>query len=152
MTTRTRTIKDLVDEMYEAFKQARRADDESYWRLRNGSPEWISDIIYAALGDRWADDWRYEFIVSALCLWHDSECASEEEMRELINEIEPDVYTSALTRWLASDNTRAGYCDDFAQECGFTTTVDLLTGGQREERQETTDLLLEALAAQARRA
>ena len=69
--------------------------------------EELKDLIHKAHGENLPDDYIYEYISDALDLI--SECSDEEEIEERIGEIEGDVYTSDLTKWLASHNGRVDY-------------------------------------------
>ena len=60
--------------------------------------------------------------------------------------LEPDIYTSDLTGWLHSLNSRVYYLGEVMQECGpFRDGFQLLAAAQLHEKQETFQQVLEAL-------
>lgn len=138
------TIKDLASQFSQAFVGAERTNGDKFRKLRDGSPQWMRDVCLAAHGDMMPDDWRYEFIEAAADAI--AECESDDPS-EAIDTIEVDIYTSDLTRWLASRTDRYGYCDEFMEEFGgdFKDTVSLIAGGQEWERREVFNLVLDAL-------
>lgn len=152
--SRTDSIRGLAGMMAGAFETARRetGEDESepYVRLREGSPEWMSDVVRAAHddGEMLPDDWRYSTIRSAV------ECIAEsddpEDAAHEWADAEVDVYTSARFAWLASNLRRAGYVDQ-AQDEGITEgserIVSLIGLGQYNEAREIYSQVLEALGA-----
>lgn len=60
------TVQQLAAEAYGCFETAERQDGETFWRLKDGSPEWVTDLVLNAHGDFLPDDWRYACIGAAL--------------------------------------------------------------------------------------
>ena len=115
----TRTVQELAQELAEAFEGATRTDGAKYRRLKDGSPEWMSDVIREAHGDMLPDDWRYECIEDAAVAIADADGADELDELEFEFSDNVDVYSSDLIAWLGSHGHRQGYCDDAVDELGY---------------------------------
>lgn len=135
---------DIATEAAQWMERATRDDGTEYRRFKDGHPEWLQDLAYAAHdnGDIWADDWRYEFIEEALDALTDADPDADPE--EVLYEIEPDTYTSSLTRWLDSRNSRVYYLTEVLEEFGSEGMdgFQLLALAQRQEKQETASQVL----------
>lgn len=144
MTTKTNpTLESLAAEACAYFTKGDRIGDtgELIRILKDGTPDWVLKLVHAAHGDMLPDDWRYSWIEDAL-----SAVESEGEDATL----EPDIYTSNLTRWLHSRADRHAYCDE-AVESGLLPAdagmIARLQGGQAVEQVEVMGSVLESLAA-----
>jgi len=127
------------------FEKANRTNGVEFWKVKDGAPQWVTDLCFSAHseGAMLPDDWRYVFIVEALV-------ALEEEI-----ELEPDIYTSELCAWLASNVNRVGYVDDARDEWGgdLKSIFDELQLGQLTEKRDVFDQVtafLEALIEEGR--
>lgn len=134
----------LATEAASWMERATRDDGTVYRRFKDGRPEWLQDLAYAAHdnGGIWADDWRYEFIEEALDALADADPDADPE--EVLYEIEPDILTSELTRWLDSRNSRVHYLSEVLEEYG-SEGMDgfrLLALAQGREKQETASQVL----------
>lgn len=142
-TTKPRTILSLAKELVDAFEQKgpRTGDKEKYWSLKEGSPEWMRDVIREAHdhGDILPDDWRYAFVQDAASCLAETE-GDEEEARERLQEY---VYTSDITAWLGSSVMRPGYCDEWLKDA--EDTVRALMAGMHSEQEEVLAQLTQAL-------
>ena len=141
----------LATEAASWMERATRDDGTEYRRFRDGHPDWLQDLAYAAHdnGDIWTDDWRYEFIEEALDALADADPDADPD--EVIAEIEPDIYTSDLTRWLDSRNSRVHYLSEVLEEYG-SEGMDgfrLLALAQGREKQETARRVLDFLTERA---
>lgn len=118
------------------FHQHQRSENDTIWTLKDGRPQWVQDMAFAAhdSGDMLPDDWRYEFIVDALDALEENEDPDDIAL-------EADIHTSDLCRWLGSRADRTGYCDEAMEEFGgdFKDTVSLLQLGQWHEKREVLD-------------
>jgi len=133
----------LATEAASWMERATRDDGTEYRRFRDGHPEWLQDLAYAAHdnGGIWADDWRYEFIEAALDALADADPDADPE--EVLYEIEPDILTSELTRWLDSRNSRVFYLTEVLEEFGGDLDgFQLLSMAQAQEKQETASQVL----------
>jgi hypothetical protein len=125
-TSKTARVKVLAAEVAEALEMRRRDPDDAsteYLILRDGAPEWMTDLAIAAHDDgsefgMMSDDLRYEFIQAAC-----EALAESDDPDEVC--LEPSVYTSDLTRWLGSRADRFGYCDQTLEESGIESLSDL---------------------------
>lgn len=114
----TMTIQTLAGEARKQFEQrTRTTTGETYWAHgeadRYPNEDWVQDMIRAAHGDYMPDDQRYSMIVDALDAIADNVFGFDLEFS-----VEPPTYTSDLTAWLNSSNSRVGYLTDALQEWG----------------------------------
>jgi hypothetical protein len=135
------TLETLAKEAGSYFTNGERIGDTgSLIRiLKDGTPEWVRELVQAAHGGMGPDDFRYDWIEDALsAVENEGEDAS----------LEADTYTSDLTRWLHSRADRYAYCDE-AVESGLVTPdagmIAQLQGGQAVEQAEIVSLVLDAL-------
>jgi len=140
----TITVQSLAAEMSRAFEGAvRPTSGEAFRNLRTDAPGWMSTVCRKAHdgGEMLPDDHRYEFIeqaVDALAEHGDSDAARER--------LEPDYYTSDLTGWLHSRNSRVYYLGDAVREFGtFRDGFQLLAAAQMLEKEEAFQQVLNAL-------
>ncbi len=145
-------LESLAGEAYGWFETAHRGDDpeQPYTRLRDGAPEWLSDLVREAHAGMLPDDWKYRCISSAL------ECIAEsddpEDAAHEWADGECDVYTSDRLAWLSSNLRRPNYCDDAVGEMsidyGQEGIVGLIACGQYQEAREVFASVLSSLEAQ----
>lgn len=147
------TVVELAEEMSRAFVGATRSDGSEFRKLRDGAPEWMTDVIHAGHADgtqggMLPDDHRYA-MVEAVCdaIAELSEDAGEDEIRAAVDEIEAPIYTHELTGWLHSRADRSGYCDEAESEFGRAEDMNQrLTLGYLQELRECGQAVLNALA------
>ena len=151
MSTMTNTeLQQLAGEAYDCFETVTKDNGEEFVRVKDGSPEWVTQLVYKAHGEFLPDEWRYRTIQNALAFIHDNEDA--EDMSSEFADSEVDVYNAARFAWLASHIQRQFYVDEaiselgWDQESGIAGAIGL---GQYEEAGEVFALVLEALEAQA---
>lgn len=142
------TIQTLAAELGLAFEARERQDGSTFRALKEGSPEWMTDCIHAAHGDRMPDDFIYaavERVADAI-----GECEEGMDLDDAAHEAVDgmvDVYTTALCDWLASSVTRLGYCDEAMESRGQPgSTVELIQWGQYDEYREIWDAVVRFLA------
>jgi hypothetical protein len=139
----TPSIQSLAEEMSHAFEGATLPNGETFRKLKEGSPDWMIAVCRKAHDDAQLlpDDWRYAFIeraVDALAACEDSE--------EARTRLEPDIYTSELTDWLHSRNSRVDYLGEALAEYGsFREGFQLLAAAQMMEIEEVFQQVLDAL-------
>lgn len=135
-------------ELAEAFETRTRGDGDDavkFYTLKDGSPQWMTDVVRAAHGDFLPDDWRYRAIASAA-----------EALAEGADDVEwsdemIDTYGHDLLRWLSSNLNRAYYCDEALEEglvSPFRPLYDRIGAGQYVELREVWGQLVEALREQ----
>lgn len=153
------TIQELAGEAARCFEVATRADGSTFTRVKDGSPEWVSELAREAHGRdgdgspaMLPDDWRYKTTAAALeYIAELSEYAQPDEERFGFADQAVDVYTADRLEWLGSNLRRAGYCDDAVDELAggeSPDTIDRIGLGQYAEALEVIELVLEALEAQ----
>jgi hypothetical protein len=146
------TVMQLALELSQAFEGATRANGDEIRKLKDGSPEWMTDVVHAAHGDMMPDDWRYNAIEDAAD--RISELDDPDDAGDAMTEYcdSADAYNGRLVQWLASNLTRACYVEDAMTEfgtCGINSRepdfFQLLRMGQYQERAEVWSLLTAAL-------
>lgn len=133
------TIEEQAKNALSFFKSVNRRS-ESIWRLKDGTPKWVRDLVFKAheSGQILPNDYRYAYIVESLRLIGEG----EEEP-----EFEADVYTFDLFAWLASNIRRQYYCDEAIQNYGgeLDSIVKIIAQGQIREKEEVHNLVLNFL-------
>ena len=109
------TIQTLAAEAGACFETATRSrvvggsgelEEDRYVRVKDGSPEWVTELVHAAHDDMLPDDWRYEKIADAL--EYIAEVDDPDDSGEFADQA-VDIYTGARLAWLASHLSRPGY-------------------------------------------
>lgn len=142
------TIQELATQLYDAFQTKTRDNGHEFVCLKDGSPEWMADVIRAAHdnADMLPDDWRYRFIMEAseaISGMSDSE-DTDDAGAEFADQ--GSVYTADLINWLGSHARRISYCDEAIEDCGpVKNVVQAMSYGQYNERREVFAQVLEAL-------
>jgi hypothetical protein len=158
MSIMTTEIQDKAREAYDWFEIAKRdeADPESsFVRLKDGAPEWITQLVYDAHGNFLPDDWRYDKIQDALEFIMDVEYPDDGNSEFADGAV--DIYTADRIKWLGSNLNRVGYCDEAAEEFGWGWSpgnvdnggiVELIGLGQYAEAEEIYASVLNSLTKQ----
>ena len=136
-------IQSLAEEMSQAFEGATRPNGETFRKLKEGSPEWMITVCRKAHDDAQLlpDDWRYAFIERAV-----DALAAYEDIDDARSSLEPDIYTSEMTDWLHSRNSRVDYLSEVLAEYGsFRDGFQLLAAAQMMEIEEVFQQVLDAL-------
>jgi hypothetical protein len=127
------SVQSLAAEAYACFEQARRAtgdtatgpreDGERYWRTKDGTPDWVRDLVHAAHGGMLPDDWRYATIAHALeSLARGTDPDDSGEFADGY----VDVYNHDRLTWLASYGYRQGYVDDACAQFGTLADASIM--------------------------
>jgi len=126
MTTTTTLARALAD----AFETAKRDNGDEFVRLREGSPEWMQEAIFAAHGDgdMLPNDWSYRLCSSmadgiAEALEYDADADLDDALHEIADGAVP-VYTGQRLDWLASHLHRMGMVDEAIEEAGGLSGKD----------------------------
>jgi hypothetical protein len=137
------SIKKLAETALNCFEVRTRDNGNTYYCRKDGSPEWIQDMIHDAHGDMLPDDYRYGFVYDALNIIVEADCAGD-RLEGLDNSV--DIYTSDLTSWLNSRTDRYSYVDQAIEEFGpFDSVISSISAGQLKEREEVFYSVLEFL-------
>jgi hypothetical protein len=127
-------VQALAAQLAAAFIADTRTNGATFYKLKDGSPEWMTDAISAAHGDFMPDDWRYAAIRDVAGSMQYSEEPEDgfEECDGLV-----DVYNSGLTAWLASSISRAEYVNEAVAEFEYPDDIfKALQYGQLAEYRE----------------
>ena len=150
MDATQQTVQQLAAAAASCFESASRDNGDDFIRIKDGSPEWVTELVHAAhhgFTDFLPDDYRYTWAFQA-CEWL-AEGNDPDESSEFADSC-VDVYTGRRLAWLASNLNRASYCDDAGWDLGFTIDrktgiVELIGLGQFAEAAEVFALVLRAL-------
>lgn len=147
----TDTIQSLAGELAEALiSDTRTTTGEMFYKLADGSPEWMTGAIQAAHDGMMPDDTRYAMIRETAYRMADADDSEIEDPHEAVDGL-VDVYTAELTRWLSSHHLRLAYCDEAMAEYGAPRDDDngmlrLIMMGQFAEYREIWSQLAACLA------
>jgi len=128
----------LAKEAESWFEKKTRDNGEEFFCLKDGHPEWIKDMAYKAHEeDSLAPkDYRHKFVWESLV--NISECDEDnlEEMLDCYCDIDADIYSSDLLKWLSSHLTRPGWVDQAKEELGpgFTLMSEIMHGQLLEKQ------------------
>lgn len=144
--TDTKTIQSLAGELSQAFEHDKRNDGQEFAKLKDGSPQWMTDVIRACHGDKLPDDTVYEFVERCA----DALADYDGEPSDAITEIEPDPYTNDLTGWLHARNDHVYYLSEALEEFGgdIRDGFQLLAIAQQKQIQEIGFALISELEKQ----
>lgn len=142
------TLHKLAAKLSRAFETKKRNDGKEFVCLKDGSPEWMTQAIRSAHGDKLPDDTTYAFVEKAADAL--AEASVDADPSDVIAEIEADVYTSDLTEWLHARADHVFYLSEVLEECsGITDGAQLLMAAQKKQIDEVGYALISALEAQA---
>ena len=113
------------------FILGKRNSGERFWAMKKRYPVWAKEMVQAAHGDMFPDDYKYEFVVDTLD-------ALEEENDPDEPQLEPDPYNADRIRWLSSHLDRAGYVDEAVENFGHSDqgVIGDIGYGQLAEKEE----------------
>lgn len=142
------TIYELADDFL-TYWESYEANGKTHYKLKTETitqkPEYL-DLLVNCL-DESMSSYSRDFVHDALCYISDHQGDSLEDLRGELT-IEPDVYTSDLTDWLADNINHVQYLDD-AMELGVDNGLNLLAIAQQRHKEEiahnTIDTLVEYL-------
>lgn len=136
---------DLFSVMSRSFVKGSRVNGDVFTKLKDGAEDWISDAIYNAHDGTPPDDTIYQFCEDAADHFAErDEDADMDDFLESIREIEPDIYTSDLTKWLHARNDHTQYLTQATSEFGPIEDGDqLLSLAQMTQRHEIAYSLLD---------
>ena len=141
MQTKQKTIQSVAQEMLDNLETKERKDGTKYICCKERI-QWQTDIIIKAHEDRLPNDDIYSFIDDALCVLADS---AEGNEQDAIMEIEPDVYTSNLTKWFNNHNGNVYYLTEALEEYGCKDGFQALSMAQAIHKQEVASAVLSGI-------
>jgi hypothetical protein len=129
------TVQSLAKEALECFETAKRQPSgEEFYRIKDGSPDWVQELCQDAHGSMLPDDWRYQFIQESLCVLADTDDVNHDDTR-----LEADIFNYQLTAWLGSHGDRPGYvdeaCDDYGAEADHGIMYRIARGQEYEKNE-----------------
>ena len=134
-------MQSVAKEMLDNLESKEREDKSCFWSMKE-IINWQSDIYHKAHDGSLPNDFTYDVIAEVLEIIAD--CKNEEEAQDRIYEIEADVYTSDLTKWLGSDNNNIYYLTE-AIENGVTDGFEALMTAQATAKQEIANSVLNSI-------
>ena len=134
-----KTVNELAKEALGWFIVDTRDDGEKFTKTKEGRPEWLKTLIFTAHDGMLPDDYRYKFIEKALELIADQDADLD------YPEIEADIYTSDLTKWLNSRNDRVCYLTEALEQYEIDDGFWALQEAQLREREEVYHSVLSSL-------
>ena len=115
------TLESIAKDAGGYFEQRTRDNGEKFYCTVDNTPDWITDMVREAHGDKLPDNYIYNWADSALDNIATGDM-TEDNIHEYIDS-EVDVYTAGLTAWLHSRCDRVYYLtealDDFEPKDGF---------------------------------
>jgi len=138
---------ELAKKYVSYFELAERPDGTKFYKLKDDAPEELAELVrevHRKRGLHFPDDYVYEYIYQSLDLIAESG-AEVDNLEDLTEEIEADVYTSDLLKWLSTGD-RTYYMDRVKEECGRDLSFEQeLSIAQFLEREEIFFYVLEEL-------
>ena len=134
-------------QFFRGFFELKKFDEKiEKWINTNSENQNVIDLIYATHDNILPDDFKYEKIVETLDLIIDNDL-NEENFQDAVYELmESSIYTSDLTSWLNSNNTRVYFLTEALQNYGCTDGFELLSLAQKMEIEEIAGLVFNYLA------
>ena len=153
-------VQELAKRIYNLAEQKTRDNKEEFWVIDyydHADKDKIQDILFKAHDDMLPDDYKYEFIVDALCAICDidaQEYDTEDDFRDqLLEQVEADICNGSLLKWLASNLQRIGYCDEYLSEFSPSLgegIMPIIAGGQYLEKTEVYSSIFDSLCEWAK--
>ena len=112
-----KTFAEMAHEFYHALISDTRTDGTTFYRLADGSPEWMRDACREAHDGEGPNDWRYDTIDSLLERIEDYADPDDVDHGDIADGL-VTIYNAERTAWLAGNLERATYCDEAADELG----------------------------------
>lgn len=139
-----KTIQELATEVLNQFETKKRDNDENFECLKDGSAEWMRDLVREAHDSSLPNDMTYSFITEALQALSDNE-----DLDDAMISLEPDVYNRDLLNWLASSISRAEIVNEAVEEYGLSSKnfdlMQVIGMGQVKEKIEVFGVVLNQL-------
>ncbi len=139
-------VRELAARYVDQFEPLERTENFSTYKRKDDADPKLQELCRVAHGDMMPDDYVYNYIVDALSLIADS---SINELKDLDIEIESNIYTFDLLKWLYSNLNRANYVNSYVKEFSIESKDfdlhEVIAGGQIEEKREIFNSVLSSL-------
>lgn len=145
------TLVQLAKEMQDQFTVVTRRDGESIWVLKDGAPQWMTDVMHACHDDGASlpDDTVYDLTHDCVnAIAELDKDADADEARDAVSEIEPEHRTWQLFMWAAQWSE---YVDEYVSNFGTahlnssSDLTDLFRAAQGLHIEHVGGLLIDAL-------
>ena len=152
MTTTTEKLATVAKEFAEAFITDKRDDGKKFTKLRDGSPQWMTDAVHAAHGDIMPDDWIFDQCDSIARSLTEYEPERWEDAAHDIADGLVDVYNNDRARWLAIHLDFGAIVDEAVEELGCEGGIyDRIGIGQYRFLSSMVGALVNAITEEAER-
>lgn len=118
-------IEAVIEAFADAFEEAKRSDGTRFYRLREGSPQWMADAVRDAHDGALPYDWRYEacFRVVDKMREYDVE-ALDDSLHEIADTLVDD-WMSDLALWLGAHPAHAEAVNEAMTSWCVEETMDI---------------------------
>lgn len=139
-----------LSQLLSSFERSSRASGSEFWKLKPGSPQWMTDALMAAHDEELPNDSRYDLIRCCLQALSDDGVESQEEALEASLELSLDlvpIHTGDLLRWFSEMPRRLGDCDEALDQGRVSelTSYEMLSEGFRLAAEEVISSLADSL-------
>lgn len=139
----SKSIIDLATELSRAFIRDKRTNGDEFVKLKDGSPQWMTDVIRECHAGTLPDDTIYSLIEKcADQLAEMDDDATVSDAYDTISEIEAEIYTHKLVAWL---NGNVHYMTQALEEGEYKDGDQLLMAAQLLHIQEIGNTLVAEL-------
>jgi hypothetical protein len=136
MTTKTDYINQIANDLI--YDESIRS---GIYKSKSSPDSPYQEFYHHAHGDLLPDDYRYTMIYDIINSLNNTDNLENYDDLSELEQLIP-TYTSDLLNWIASNNTRHTYVDDFREEFGpQSTIIKEISGGYLMELQETYNLI-----------
>ena len=144
-TTRPATPQEWAATASPWFTGGKRDNGDTFRKLKDGAPEWLSDLVREAHGDMMPDDYRYGMIEGAIDAIAEGD-EDEEDAAYRFSEGVPHDSNFQRFRWVQSHGSRPWYVDQANEANGGRWPeggiVEAIRYGWEAEALEVYDLVL----------
>ena len=143
-TEEAATLESVATDAGKYFIRKTRDNGEDYYRTVDDTPKWIMDMVWEAHGDKFSNDYTYDWIDTAIINIIDGMTKDDiyENANMMIN-----GFTSGLTAWLNSDIRRVRYLTKVLEESNVRDGFNALTQAQYREIEEVFTSVLNSIQA-----
>lgn len=129
------TIQQLAAQYTELFITKTRDNGDRFLHLHDSVDDNhpLHKLVYNAHDGMMPDDYKYQFVLDSL-----NDISESDDTYDIY--LEADCYTSNVLKWLSSNLTRLGYCDEALERSyNLKSISELITAGQQIEMEEVLD-------------
>ncbi len=144
-------VQTLADKLARSMERRTRNDGHEFYCLKDSAPQWMTDVIQTVHRDTLPDDTIYDFIYRAAnaLAETDLDVYDDTDLQVVIDDIQPDIYTSDLTAWLHANLDHLIFADEALRELfayrDTPTLFEVLQTAQQSHIQDVGATLLDTL-------